>query len=431
VKKGRKTALCALGGLVILISGFVLGMKVVHHVESLSGENIERAGHLEGHERDTYAGRIPGLERDPEAPKEPHPEDHEEVVRLNDAQREKLTLEVKTAGPGVLRMAIELPGEITMNEDRLAHIVPLLPGVVQEVRKRLGDTVRAGEVMAVVHSRELADAKAAYFAALERVALAQATFTREEQLWEKGITAKQEYLDAKSALSEATIERRAAEQKLRYLGISKDVMKELPSHPDEDLTRYEVTAPLDGTVVQKHITLGEKVTSDTRIFTLADLTSVWVDLSVRQKDLAYIKKGQTALVSLGFGCPDAEGTIIYVSPMAHRETRTAQARLVLPNADKRWRPGLFVRARISVREIERSLVVPNEALQRLNHEVVVFVETGKGFEPRDVSMGRSDGSHTEILSGLSPGERYVAKGGFELKAVLMTQDLDSHAGHGH
>jgi len=173
------------------------------------------------------------------------------------------------------------------------------------------------------------------------------------------------------------------------------------------------------------------VSDDTEIFTIADLSHVWVDLSVPQKDLVSIKKGQRTLISLGFGTPDAEGKISYVSPMADRKTRTALARVVLPNPDGRWRPGLFVKARISVGEMRLPLVVPKEALQRLENENVVFVEAKGGYEPRHVSVGRADGSNVEILSGLFAGERYVAKGGFELKAVMMTRDLGAHAGHGH
>ncbi len=385
----------------------------------------------EGHEREQHARKISDDHNRDKDKEESNQHIPGEIVRINDLQRKKLDIKFGTAGPGRLLTTIELPGEIVMDADHLAHIMPLLPGVVREVRKKLGETVRQGDVMAVIESRELADAKAAYLAASERVALAQATFTREEQLWEKGISAKQEYLDAKKSLSEAKIEHRSAEHKLRFLGFSEVFIEDLQKHPDRTLIRYVITAPIDGTVVQKHITLGEKVSDDTEIFTIADLSHVWIDLSVPQKDLVSIKRGQRALISLGFGTPDAEGKISYVSPMANRKTRTALARVVLPNPDRRWRPGLFVKARISVGELRLPLVVPKEVLQRLENEDIVFVEVKGGYEPRHVSVGRSDGSNVEILSGLFAGERYVAKGGFELKAVMMTRDLGAHAGHGH
>ncbi len=401
-----------------------------HYEVGVARGNAETDEH-EGHEREQHARKISDDHNRDKDKEESNQHTPGELVRINDLQRKKLDIKFGTAGSGRLLTTIELPGEIMMDADHLAHIMPLLPGVVQEVRKKLGETVRRGDVMAVIASRELADAKAAYLAASERVALAQATFTREEQLWRKRISAKQEYLDAKKSLSEAKIEHRSAEQKLRFLGFSDAFIEDLQKHPDRSLIRYVITAPIDGTVVQKHITLGEKVSDDTEIFTIVDLSHVWVDLSVPQKDLVSIKKGQKTLISLGFGTPDAEGKISYVSPMANRKTRTALARVVLPNPDRRWRPGLFVKARISVGEVRLPLVVPKEALQRLENENVVFVEAKGGYEPRHVSVGRSDGSNVEILSGLFAGERYVAKGGFELKAVMMTRDMGAHAGHGH
>lgn len=384
-----------------------------------------------GHKREQHARKTSDDQNRDKDKEESNRQPLGELVKINDLQRKKLHIRLGTAGPGRLFTTIELPGEIVMDADHLAHIMPLLPGVVREVRKKLGETVRKGDVMAVIESRELADAKAAYLAASERVALAQATFTREKQLWEKGISAKQEYLDAKKGLSEAKIEHRSAEQKLRFLGFSDAFIQDLQKHPERSLIRYVIMAPIDGTVVQKHITIGEKVGGDTEIFTIADLSHVWIDLSVPQKDLVSIKRGQKTLISLGFGTPDAEGMISYVSPMADRKTRTALARVVLPNPDRRWRPGLFVKARISVGEVRLPLVVPKEALQRLENENVVFVEAKGGYEPRHISVGRSDRSNVEILSGLFAGERYVAKGGFELKGVMMTRDLGAHTGHGH
>ena len=428
MKKNKKKSVYISSFIVLLLLAGLAFWRSGHHEVGVVRGGTETEDH-EDHEHEQHARKISDdHNRDKEKPNQHTPE---ELVKINDLQRKKLDIKFGTAGPGRLLTTIELPGEIMMDADHLAHIMPLLPGVVQEVRKKIGETVRRGDVMAVIASRELADAKAAYLAASERVALAQETFTREEQLWRKKISAKQDYLDARKSLSEAKIEHRSAEQKLRFLGFSDAFIEDLQKHPDRSLIRYVITAPIDGTVVQKHITLGEKVSHDTEIFTVADLSHVWIDLSVPQKDLVSIKKGQRTHISLGFGTPDAEGKISYVSPMADRKTRTALARVVLPNPDRRWRPGLFVKARISIGELRLPLVVPKEALQRLENENVVFVEVKEGFEARHVTVGRSDESNVEILSGLFEGERYAARGGFELKAVMMTRDMGAHAGHGH
>jgi len=430
VKKNRGRIIFISSFIVLLLLAGLGFLRFGHYKVVVVRENAETEEHTE-HEREQHIGKISEVHNEDIDKEESDQHTPGELVKINDLQRKKLDIKLGTAGPGKLLTTIDLPGEIVLDADHLAHIVPLLPGVVREVKKRLGQTVHQGDVMAVIESRELADAKAAYLASSERVALAQATFTREEQLWQKRINAKQEYLDAKNSLSEAKIEHRSTVQKLLFFGFSEAFIKDFKKNPDKSLTRYLITAPINGTVVQKHITLGEKVSDDTAIFTIADLSHVWVDLSVPQKDLVSIKRGQKTRISLGFGTPDAEGKISYVSPMADKKTRTALARMVLQNPDRRWRPGLFVEARISMGEVQLPLMIPKEAIQRLENENVVFVETKGGYEPKHVSLGRSDGSNVEILSGLLAGERYVAKGGFELKAVMMTRDMGAHAGHGH
>src|SRR4030067_1059430 len=234
-------------------------------------------------------------------------DEHEETkaIRLSEAEMKEFDIEVGTARPGNLMIHIGLPGEVAPNAVRLVHIVPPVSGVVREVRKTLGDRVRKGEVMAVLASRELADAKAAFLNAGERVALAEINFTREEDLWKKRISSEQEYLQAKQSLSEARIELRSAEQKLHALGFSDEYLAQLPGQPDVSYTRYEITAHFDGTVIEKHVSLGEATKEDANLFTVADLSSVWVNLSVYQKDTQFIRTGPPVVASAGDGIPDA------------------------------------------------------------------------------------------------------------------------------
>jgi cobalt-zinc-cadmium efflux system membrane fusion protein len=184
-------------------------------------------------------------------------------------------------------------------------------------------------------------------------------------------------------------------------------------------------------VVDRHITLGEKVGDDSEIFTVADLSTVWVDLSITQKDFPFVVKGVEVTVAAGYGVPDAVGVIDYVSPVLGETTRTATARIVLPNPDGLWRPGLFVSANIEVAETEVPVMIPGTAAQKLDEEWVVFIEEGDGFEPVPVTLGRSDSDRVEVLAGLRAGQVYVAEGAFECKAKVVTSNIDPHAGHGH
>ncbi len=356
-------------------------------------------------------------------------EEEEDIVRLSKGEMKEFGIELATAGPGKLYNYVSLPGEVVPNADRLAHIVPRMSGIVREVRKTLGDRVRSGEVMAIIESRELADIKSAYLAAKERISLAEATFKREEKLWKKKISPEREYLEARQLLAEAKIKLRSAEQKLHTLGFSDEYMEQLPAHPDIAFTRYEITAPFKGTVIEKHIALGEAVKDDSKVFVVADLRSVWIDLDIYQKDLSFVRKGQVVIVSAGHGLPDVKSRISYVGPLVGEETRTALARVVLPNTGGRWRPGLFVTALVATSEVKMPLVVPKAAIQMVEGRDSVFVWTKEGFEPRFVKTGKEDKLQIEITAGLKPGERYVMKGAFTLKAQASKGAFES--GHSH
>jgi len=355
---------------------------------------------------------------------------HEEgVVRLSADEMKEFGIVVREAGPGRLDTFVDLPGEIVINADRQAHVVPRVPGIVREVRKKLGDQVKGGEVMAVLESRELADAKAEYLAARERLALAEANFNREERLWKKKVSAEQEYLDAKQAFAEARINLRSAEQKLHALGFSEDYLKQLPEHLDQTYTRYEMRAPFSGAVIQKHITLGEALNGSSEAFVVADLGTVWVDINVYQKDLVKIHKGQKVVIEIGHDIAPVSGTLSYVGPLVGEETRTALARAELPNPRGDLRPGMFITARVAVGSVDVPLLVPKTALQTLEGKTVVFVLDEDGFEPRPVTVGRENGLQVEIKDGLKPGEKYASTGAFTLKAQLSKGAFGG--GHGH
>lgn len=373
-------------------------------------------------------------ERTAESAKDEHGREergeHDEQLKLSAEEMAEFGIELAKAGPGQMDIQISLPGEIKLNADRLAHVTPRLSGVVQDVFKNVGDTVRKGEVMAVLESRELAAAKAAYFAARERVSLAQSAYEREKKLWEDKISAEKDYLEAKQALAEVRIEARAAQQQLEALGLTAEYVQRLSNGSGSSLTRFEVTAPFDGTVIEKHIALGEALEANAEAFTLADLTTVWVDVSVYQKHLLAVRQGQEVVISAGAGMPDATGTIAYVGPIVGEQTRTAMARVLLPNSGGLWRPGLFVTVGVAVEQLTVPVVVPSTAIQIVNGETVVFVEEAGAFKAVDVQVGRADSARVEIVGGLDSGLSYVAKGGFHLKAQLEKGSF-AEEGHGH
>jgi len=353
----------------------------------------------------------------------------ERSVHIEEAMRNELGIRVDTAESGSVELITELPGEVQVNGDRMAHVSPRVGGVVESVFVSLGDKVRRGQILAVLESRELADAKAVFLATAERLKLADATFRREERLWKERISSEQDYLDARRGQAEARIERRAAEQKLHALGFSQDDLDALINQHDAEFTVYRLTAPFDGTVIDRHITIGETIDAGTPVLTVADLETVWIDLSVYQRDIGAVREGQTARVVTEHG-EEAVLEIDFVQPLVGEDTRTATARIVASNTDHIWHPGCFVTAAVTTSQVRARVVVPVSAVIRMTDgDEVVFVETGDGFVARRVETGRRSRIGVEILSGLEPGDPFVAEGGFSLKAELGKDDFGD--GHGH
>ena len=226
----------------------------------------------------------------------------------------------------------------------------------------------------------------------------------------------------------------------RFPGIVKKVNKNIgdPVKKDEilaivesneSLSPYSITSLIDGTVLDLHLTPGEVISDTDHKITIADLSRVWANLNIYQKDLAFIKPGRKVVISAGPGTKTATGTISYISPVVDERTRTATARVVLPNSDGRWKPGLFISAQVIIGKDPVAILVPKTALQTFENQTVVFVKDKEGFHPQIVRIGRSNTKAVEIVDGLEPGQQYVSKGGFTIKAELQKESFGE--GHGH
>jgi cobalt-zinc-cadmium efflux system membrane fusion protein len=270
----------------------------------------------------------------------------EDAATFRVADFERRGVRVATAAPGAVDLGIELPGEIRANADRIAHLAPRFPGLVREVRKRIGDPVRAGEVLALVES--------------------------------------------------------------------------------ETLAPFELKAAFDGVVIDRHVVPGETVGRDTPAFIVADLSTVWVDVHVYQSALADLRVDQPVRIVGPTGTGEAEGRVAYIAPVVEQATRTATARVVLPNPNGLWRPGLFVSVTV-LTPVPAPVVVATEAVHRFRDGEAIFVVAGDTFEPRTVTIGRTGRSKVAIVDGLAPGERYAEEGSFLVKAELAK----SAAGHEH
>lgn len=195
---------------------------------------------------------------------------------------------------------------------------------------------------------------------------------------------------------------------------------------NESLKTYSVVSTLEGVITQRNANIGEQ-TADRALFVVEDFSTVWVDLSLFPKDVAKAALGQTVRIKSANNPATGEGKIIYIAPQGNSTNQATTARVLLNNADNQWKPGLFVNAEITLSEVAASTVIQSEAVQLVEGETVIFIQGEEGFEPRSITLGRTDGETSEVLSGLNVGETYVATNSFVLKSEMGKEDAE----HGH
>ncbi|ABI66630.1 efflux transporter, RND family, MFP subunit [Maricaulis maris MCS10] len=394
--------------------------------EDHGDDHSDDDGHEEGSDHEDGADRA---DENDHADEDEHSESVE--VHLNANQISELGIVVSAVTNGAVDGILELPAEVGFDQNHLAHVTPRVSGIVRSVAVAEGDRVEAGDVLAVLNSRPLADAKASYLSARARLDLAESSFEREERLWERQISAEQDFLDARRALEEARIEVRSAGQQLDALGVDVSTLPRMVASSDVSLTRYELAAPISGTIIERHAVLGEVLEEGAQppAFIVADTDSVWVDAAIYGADLGRIRAGAPVSIDPGDGGQPIESSIDFVSPQIGERTRTGRARIVIDNPGDRLRPGMFVTVFAAASDAQPTVRVPVTALQTVNSETVVFVRTSDGFEVREVRLGRRSDRYAEILAGVSVGEMIATTQAFSLKAELQKGEFDD--GHAH
>jgi membrane fusion protein, heavy metal efflux system len=305
--------------------------------------------------------------------------------------------------------------------DRIGRVAVRLLGTVAKLRKRLGDPVEQNEVVAVIESREVADAKSEYLATRVTDELQQTLFARATSLWQGKVVTENDYLRARASAQDARVKFDSARQKLFTLGLSEEQIADLPNQPAASLRRQELRSPIAGRIAERRVDLGALVGregQESELYVVVDLSELWVDLAVPPADLPVIREGQDIAVAVGTGGERAPARIIFVSPLLDRDTRAARVVASLANPDHLFRPGSFVTAEIPLSQDHAEVLVPKAALQTIDGERVVFVRNERGFEARQVATGREDDRSVEIVSGLFAGEAIAVSNTFVLKAEL-------------
>lgn len=308
---------------------------------------------------------------------------------------------------------VTLTGALIVNQDRIASVLPQLPGRIVTAPVPAGAAVRAGQVLATIRSIELGEAQSAYRQARSEAAVTHSVLERARKLAAEEIIATKDLQRATADDERAQAALRAAADKLKLLG----------AHPDGEAL-YTVVAPISGTVTDKRAVPGAQVESEP-LFTVADLASVWLEADIYEKDLRQVAPGASASVSVSaYPNRPFSGRLTFVSPTMDTSTRTVKARIELPNPEHLLKPGMFATAQITGREAARVLVLPAAAVTLMEGKSTVFVQRPAGdFEARQIELvTRPDGS-VEVRAGLRPGERVATAGAYALKSRVLKSSM--------
>ncbi|MBX8577630.1 efflux RND transporter periplasmic adaptor subunit [Pseudomonas cichorii] len=381
-----------------------------HNDEKESSHGQEKGHEGEGHDDHGDEPKGKPAKKDEHGDEGHGEEGHEEegALELSEAQIKAAGIELGVAASRQMSTSVSFPGEIRFDEDRTSHVVPRVSGVVEEVKADLGQQVRKGQVLAVIASQQVSEQRSELSAAQRRVELSRLTFQREKKLWEDKISAEQDYQQARQALQEAEIALSNARQKVSAMGAAGKATG----------NRYELVAPFDSVVVEKHLGLGEVVSESSNVFTLSDLSRVWATFGVTPKDLDKVLVGRNVKVSSPDMNAEVEGQVSYVGNLLGEQSRAATVRVKLANPQGAWRPGLFVSVAVAAHASEVAVSIPEEAIQTVEDKPSVFVRTPQGFQVQPVTLGRSDSGYVEVLKGLAVNTQVATAGSFVLKSEL-------------
>jgi cobalt-zinc-cadmium efflux system membrane fusion protein len=353
------------------------------------------------------------------------------LVEMSVSAQQHIGMVVTPAAVTQLNEYLRATGTIQPIDSRIGVVSPLARGRIVEVRAKVGDRVEAGQTLAVfdnIEAGELLSQEQSARADLERLKAQLIPATRQAErsrrLADIGAAAERDYESSKAEKEgiEADIRSQQAlidgiRQRLRRFGISDDSPRGTFLTP--------LKAPFSGVVTKAQASPGDVVDAGRDVFTVADLSRVWVQAEVYEKDLGRIRIGQSAFITVDtYPNQPFEGKVAYISDVLDPQTRTARVRCEIPNHDLRLKTDMFANIELPTKFSKQALAVPASALQEVEGKQVVFIRrSATQFEKRGVEEGVTVNNQTEIVGGLKPGEPVVTQGAFHLKSILAGGEL--------
>jgi cobalt-zinc-cadmium efflux system membrane fusion protein len=358
--------------------------------------------------------------------------EHRAGLKLGAAEAGRAGIKLETLAASALVDTVTMTATIRANDDRVVRIAPRVEGRVTAVSAALGDRVRAGQTLAILDSLVIAEAASAWVQAQASYRIAESDFKRAEALNADEIIPKKEFLRTRSDLEKAALALRAAQGRLKLLGVA-EPRGDGTSLAETSESKFHVIAPFAGVVIEKKAALGQLASPSETLFVLADLSRVWVEADLNEALLAKVQLG--ALATLDVPAYPGErftGKVTYIAAVLDKDKRTVPTRIEVDNRDGRLKPEMFVTATISssgkaARPAIGVLSVPDEAIVLMQGLPTVFVFEHEVYEQRAIESGDKVGGRTVVKSGLAAGEQVVTAGAYALKArVLKSQISDEH-----
>ncbi|NOT69300.1 MAG: efflux RND transporter periplasmic adaptor subunit [Methylophilaceae bacterium] len=323
-------------------------------------------------------------------------------VKVTDIQSEKIADQ------------LILSANIAANQDRIAFVAPRVEGKLIKVTANLGDQVKAGQSLAVIDSIQMGEARAENRHALSELKLAEANFQRTDKLYKDEVVPQRQWLEVKNAYERAQTSARESADHLHILVGSSDT----------GISTFVITAPFSGVVIEKDAVMGELAKPEGKLFTIADLSTVWIEADVSEKDLGKLTVGSPATVTVSsFPDESFKGKVSYVSSIFDKETRTVKARIELLNPDRKLRIDMFARAMVDLASSRDALILPQDAVLLVQGQSTVYIQTENGFEARPVELGEQLNKGVVIKSGLKAGEQVVTSGAYALKSRQLKSQI--------
>ena len=347
------------------------------------------------------------------------------VLRLTAEELSRTAIEVAPVARGALSVPRQYTATVQANENELAEVTTLIRGRVEKVYVDVGQDVKKDALLALLHSTDLGVAEGTYLKSAARLYEAKLAYERAKDLHEQKVVSLAELQRREATMKTAQAETREARNRLELLGTPRQEVERLNR---EDTIKADVPlrAPFDGRVIMRNITRGEVVEMEQKLFTIADLSDVWVVGNVPEKDIQFIRKDQKVNVIVS-AYPHAiiPGTITYIGDVLNPATRTMRLRVTVSNPDRLLKPEMFATVLVYAAETPDALTVPLEAVQNGPTGTMVFVQRGTNdFEVRTIKVGSEQGEVVTVLEGVSAGEQVVTKGSFVLKSEMERHKLE-------